>query len=172
MVKPRIRLLIHNVRSAYNVGSLLRSAEGLAVEQVYLSGYTPYPSAAGDSRLPHLQQKISRRIDKTALGAQDVLAWGHIKDPHKTLADLSTQGFMVLALEQTAEAKDLTSFRANKDCVLIVGNEVDGIDSELLKIASQHLQIPMLGHKESFNVAVAGAIALYHLRFISPSVDK
>ena len=76
----KIVVIAHNVRSANNVGSLFRTAEGLGVKKLYLSGYTPYPAMPTDERLPHTASKVSKQINKTALGAEESLAWGHIKD--------------------------------------------------------------------------------------------
>jgi tRNA G18 (ribose-2'-O)-methylase SpoU len=158
---------MHNVRSAHNVGSLLRTADGLGIEKVYLSGYTPYPATVSDSRLPHLQQKISSQIHKTALGAEKMVSWQHISEPIKLLGERSKSGFLSVALEQTPKAKDLTKFKTNSDIVLIVGSEISGVEPGLLEVADRHLYIPMAGQKESFNVAIAASLALYHLRFIA-----
>lgn len=161
-----IILIVHNVRSAHNVGSLLRTAEGLGVEKVYLTGYTPYPEAEDDERLPHIWQKMSRQIHKTALGAEKILAWEHHEDIKKLLGSLAQDGYQLAALEQTAKAISLRDFQPSGPVALIVGNEVDGVDKETLCQVSVHLQILMLGSKESFNVAVAAAMALYHLRYM------
>lgn len=161
----KIILVIHNVRSAYNVGSLLRTADGLGVERVYLAGYSPYPESKGDVRLPHIRQRLSRQIHKTALGAQETINWFHEEDINKILDSLVAEGYLIAALEQTPWAQDLNNFLPKTDIALVVGNEVAGLDSQTLKRISCHLKIPMLGQKESFNVAVAAAMALYHLRY-------
>jgi 23S rRNA (guanosine2251-2'-O)-methyltransferase len=161
----RLALVIHNVRSAHNVGSLLRSADGFGVEKVYLTGYTPYPELKYDNRLPHLRQKISKQIKKTALGAERSLNLIHEADIDKCLTELSADGFMIVALEQTPRAKNLIEFKTTKNIALILGNEVSGLESDVLKANPDHIKIPMLGQKESLNVSIAGAIALYHLRW-------
>ena len=164
--KRKIVLVIHNVRSAHNVGSLLRTAEGLGVEKVYITGYSPYPEAKTDERLPHVRQKTTRQINKTALGAEKLLSWERFGDIEKCLSGLGGDGYLVAALEQTTQALDLNKFYSNKDIALVVGNEVEGLDQATLGKINIHLQIPMLGQKESFNVAAAGAIGLYHLRYM------
>jgi 23S rRNA (guanosine2251-2'-O)-methyltransferase len=159
----KIVLVVHNVRSAHNVGSLLRSADGLGVEKVYLTGYTPYPWQKNDGRLPHLADKIDRQISKTALGAERSVPWQHTQNIDEVISLLKDGSFEITALEQTGKSQNLNTFKPARNIALIVGNEVEGIDAETLKLADVHLEIPMKGKKESFNVSVAGSIALYHL---------
>ncbi|MBX4190898.1 TrmH family RNA methyltransferase [Candidatus Saccharibacteria bacterium] len=160
----RIVLVIHNVRSALNVGSLLRTAEGFAVNEVYITGYTPYPEAKDDQRLPHHRRRTALQIHKTALGAEYLMNWHHQPNIKQCLERLSQNGYMLVGLEQTPDALDLNKFNPKQDLALIVGNEVTGLEKTVLKQMDQHLQIPMSGRKESFNVAIAAGIALYHLR--------
>jgi tRNA G18 (ribose-2'-O)-methylase SpoU len=141
----------------------LRTAEGLGIEEVILSGYTPYPPAAQDSRLPHEVRKIQQQIHKTALGAETLVHWRHEPDVFATLNRLKTEGCNIYALEQTKESIPLPSFKPPKDLVLIVGREVEGIETEVLAVCDGALEIPMRGHKESFNVVQAAAMALYHV---------
>jgi 23S rRNA (guanosine2251-2'-O)-methyltransferase len=161
----QIVLIIHNVRSAHNVGSLLRTAEGLGVKEVLITGYSPYPAMKDDERLPHLAEKAGRQIAKTALGTEDSINWRHIDDLTEPLEQLSARGFVIAALEQTGAAQPLNDYVPPDMIALIVGNEVSGIDDRSLKLSDVHLVIPMLGRKESFNVSAAGAMALYHLRY-------
>lgn len=158
-------LIAHNLRSAHNVGSLLRTGEGLGVQQVYLTGYTPYPLHKHDERLPHLAQKTDRQITKTALGAEKLVPWEHHPDINSVLVDLKRRGFTVAALEQDPGSSRLPDFEPAAKLALIVGREVEGIEPEILEICDHILEIPMSGHKESFNVAQAAAMALYHFRF-------
>jgi tRNA G18 (ribose-2'-O)-methylase SpoU len=160
-----IVLIIHNVRSAHNVGSLLRTADGLGVKKVVISGYSPYPKFSGDTRLPHIAAKAGRSIAKTSLGAEASVKWDYVDGLSETRADLSSEGYLIAALEQTDSAIDLSKFEPPPKVALVVGNEVDGLDRHTLESAKIHLKIPMLGSKESFNVSVAGAMALYHLRY-------
>jgi 23S rRNA (guanosine2251-2'-O)-methyltransferase len=161
-------LIVHNVRSTHNVGSLLRSADGFGVSHVYFTGYTPYPKKYNDERLPHIADKLQRQINKTALGADQNVPWSQSEEITRVIKNLKTKGFIIAALEQTKTAKDLSSFKPTGKIALIVGNEVDGVDAQTLGQADIHLQIPMRGKKESFNVAIAGSIALYEFS----SLDK
>ena len=162
-------LIAHNLRSTHNVGSLLRTADGLGVAKVILSGYTPYPIdttvEAADVRLPHLAAKIDRQIHKTALGAERSVPWEHASDPMPTLLSLRGDGWHIAALEQAAGSTPLPEFTPPDRTALLVGREVEGIEPELLVQADTILELPMLGDKESFNVAQAAAMALYHCRY-------
>lgn len=157
-------LVIHNVRSANNVGSMFRSADGLKVEKIYLTGYSPYPKSNNDKRLPHVSQKVARQINKTALGAEKTVAWEYSAEIDKTLKRLRDEGFMIAALEQTKNAVDLSDYKPLKSIAVVVGNEVSGLEHEVIEQCDLCLQIPMLGKKESLNVSIAAAICLYHLR--------
>lgn len=161
----KIVLIAHNLRSAHNVGSLLRTAEGLGVEKVCLTGYTPYPQTPSDGRLPHLARKIDKQIDKTALGAQHSQSWAHVEKIDKIIEDLKADGYAVAALEQNEAAQPLAGFRPPEKIAIIVGREVEGLETEVLKLTDCQLEIPMLGKKESFNVVQAAAMALYAIRY-------
>jgi 23S rRNA (guanosine2251-2'-O)-methyltransferase len=161
--KLKTVLIIHNVRSAHNVGSLLRSADGLGAAHAYFTGYTPYPKQKSDHRLPHISEKMERQITKTALGAEKSVSWSQEDDIKNVISRLKNEGFLIAALEQTPKAKNINEFTAHQNTALIIGNEVDGIDEQTLALADVHLQIPMRGKKESLNAAIAGSIALYRL---------
>lgn len=165
-MKPMKELIIvaHNLRSAHNVGSLLRTAEGLGV-RVMLCGYTPYPTLKNDTRLPHLALKISRQINKTALGAEASNIWQHASDILSLIDDYRRQGYSVIALEQTSQSKPLPEHVWATQAVLIVGREVEGLEEEIINLCDGALEIPMFGQKESFNVVQAAAMAMYHWRF-------
>ncbi|CAN5388409.1 hypothetical protein BH10PAT3_BH10PAT3_7080 [soil metagenome] len=158
-------LIAHNIRSAHNVGSLLRTAEGLGAAKVYLTGYTPHPSYIGDTRLPHISNKQDALIGKTSLGAERMVPWTYEEDIFTVLSRLRAQGYEIYALEQTADSVQLPGFKAGEKCALLLGSEVTGIAPELLAETSISLVIPMYGRKESFNVVQAAAMALYELRF-------
>jgi 23S rRNA (guanosine2251-2'-O)-methyltransferase len=96
-----IALVIHNVRSCHNVGSMLRTADGLGVARVFLTGYTPYPKSENDSRLPHEAEKVSRQIHKTSLGAENSVDWHYINNINEVIKDLKKQGYKIGALEQS-----------------------------------------------------------------------
>jgi 23S rRNA (guanosine2251-2'-O)-methyltransferase len=162
-----IVVIAHDVRSTHNVGSLLRTCEGLGVEQVYLTGYTPYPRQEADDRLPHLADKITRQIHKTALNAETLIPWRQSTDIAPVLQQLRAKGYAIAALEQTSNSIPLPSFAPPPKIVLLLGREVEGIEPALLAQCDLALEIPMSGRKESFNVVQAAAMALYHCRFYS-----
>jgi 23S rRNA (guanosine2251-2'-O)-methyltransferase len=160
-----IVLIVHNVRSAHNVGSLLRTADGLGIVHVFFTGYTPYPLQSNDSRLPHLARKIDIAIHKTALGAEQTVEWTHIETIEQCLQPLRDTGYTIAAVEQTPSAVRLPDYAPPQRIALVVGREVEGIEAEVLAQCEEVLEIPMFGRKESFNVSIAAAIALYHCRF-------
>lgn len=161
----QIILIAHNLRSSHNVGSLLRTAEGLGVEKVLLTGYTPYPLQADDTRLPHESAKMSRQIHKTALGAENQVIWEHHASVEPMLAGLRLDGWLTAAIEQAENSVPLPKFTPPRKIALLVGREVEGVEPEILALMDTVLEIPMYGHKESFNVVQAAAMALYHCRF-------
>lgn len=158
-----IVLIAHNLRSCHNVGSLLRTAEGLGIEQILLTGYTPYPLSEGDSRMPHIAKKLDSQIHKTALGAEKLVDWKHEEGIENVISTLKADGFVVAALEQTPNSTKLPKYSPPEKLALIVGREVEGIEQEVLKLCDIGLEIPMSGKKESFNVVQAAAMALYQL---------
>jgi 23S rRNA (guanosine2251-2'-O)-methyltransferase len=160
-----IIVIAHNIRSTHNVGSLLRTCEGLGVTKIYFTGYTPYPRMLTDIRLPHISRKINTAIQKTALGTEQTQVWKHVENIHEVITSLTAEGYSLCALEQTKNAQKLPDFKAPSKIALLLGSEVTGIQSELLEIIPIHLIIPMFGSKESFNVVQAAAMSLYHLRF-------
>ena len=156
-----IIVIVHNIRSTHNVGSIFRTAEGFGVKKIILSGYTPYPTIPHDSRLPHIRDKITAQIKKTALGAETMVPFSY----HESL-DLSHAEFAdyhVVALEQSPQSINLRDYQAPEKVALLLGEEVHGITPELLAQCRDILEIPMAGQKESFNVSVAAGIALYAL---------
>ncbi len=165
MPAQQLVLIAHNLRSSHNVGSLLRTADGLGVSKVILSGYTPYPLTSSDSRLPHLARKIDGQIVKTALGAEKLVTWEHQETIGPVISSLKAEGYKVYGLEQTADAIQLPEFSAPARLALIVGREVEGLEPEILDLCDGAVEIPMLGKKESFNVVQAAAMALYHCRY-------
>ncbi|MDQ2973041.1 MAG: TrmH family RNA methyltransferase [bacterium] len=156
-------LILDNIRSSHNVGSILRTCDGLGINEVYLCGITPYPKSKNDDRLPHLAEKTEKQISKTSLGAEKTVKWHYRKSVTETLDDLKSKSYVIAALEQTACSVSLSEYNKPVKLVLIVGNEVTGVSSVVLEICDSSLEIPMHGDKESFNVAVAAAIALYVL---------
>jgi tRNA G18 (ribose-2'-O)-methylase SpoU len=158
---PHLIVIAHNIRSTHNVGSIFRTCEGFGVEQLILTGYTPYPTFSGDTRLPHIRDKITMQIHKTALGAEQLVPFEY----HDTL-DLGTLDlapYRFVALEQAEPSVSLRDYRPSEHMVLILGEEVHGITADILSQCHDIVEIPMYGHKESFNVSVAAGIALYEL---------
>jgi tRNA G18 (ribose-2'-O)-methylase SpoU len=168
MNNHQVILIAHNLRSSYNVGSLLRTAEGLGVSHIYLTGYTPHPKINDDTRLPHEINKVTAQIHKTALGAENSIGWSYAPEIKELIKRLVEDGVTIAALEQTPRALSLGKFVPKGTTAIILGSEPEGLDNEILKIANIHFQIPMRGKKESFNVTVAAAIAVYHVLYVSP----
>lgn len=160
-----IVVIAHDMRSAHNVGSLFRTCEGLGVSKLLLTGITPYPRKKQEDRLPHLAEKLDKQIDKTALGATRMLRWEHLPDVEQVIRQLASAGYRVLALEQSTSSIPLPAYEPSDKVALLLGNEVSGLDEHLLSLASETLEIPMFGSKESFNVVQAAAMCLYKLRF-------
>jgi 23S rRNA (guanosine2251-2'-O)-methyltransferase len=139
----RFVVLLDNIRSAWNVGSILRSADGFGFDHAYLCGITPTPE--------------NEAVRKTSLGAEDYVAWSHRKDAVKLIEDLKLEGWKVCALEENERSKPLAAgIRENRNTALIVGSEVTGVDPEIFFI-------PMSGGKRSFNAAIAFGIAAFAL---------
>jgi 23S rRNA (guanosine2251-2'-O)-methyltransferase len=158
-------LIAHNLRSAHNVGSLLRTADGLAVREVIFSGYTPYPLLEDDTRLPHIAAKVDRQVVKTALGAERSQAWRAVPGIEQVISELKRDGYTVVALEQTGRSEKLPDYQPPGKVAIVVGNEVEGLKPAEVAYCAAALMIPMLGSKESLNVVQAAAMALYHCRF-------
>lgn len=154
MDTPTTYLIIHNVRSAHNVGSLLRTADGLGVTKVFLTGYTGAP-------IDRFGRKDSK-IAKVSLGAEDSVPWEK-RDVTELITELKKNRVAIVVLEQAPHAVPLYDYHPRGALALVVGNEVDGVSSEVLELADTVVEIPMRGEKESLNVSNAGAIALYAL---------
>ena len=159
-------LVLHNIRSTYNVGAILRTAEGLGVRKVILSGYTP--KLDDNHLLPHLREKLNKEIHKVALGAEDLLDIYSCGDIFSKLKEFKKQGWQILGLENNIEKENLICLndsdlknKLSDKMVLILGEEVNGIDYSLHDIIDLFIEIPMKGKKESFNVSVAAGIAIY-----------
>ena len=164
----KLRVVLHNIRSCYNVGAILRTAEGLGVSGVVLSGYTPRVHDAG--LLPHLREKLDKEIHKTALGAEELVNIYSSGDILSDLREWREQGWQIVGLENNIQDervvalndKELAGWLSDK-VVLVLGEEVDGIDYSLYDIIDWFIEIPMRGQKESFNVSVAAGIAMWEL---------
>lgn len=142
-------LLLDNIRSILNVGALFRTCDGAGFERIVLTGFTPTPPR--------------REISKTAIGAENFVLWEYYKDPVGYVRELQEQGFKVFVLEQTPKSIGFQSIASmeHEDICLILGNEIEGVRKELIDIADYCVEIPMLGKKQSLNVATAGGICMY-----------
>lgn len=157
-------LVAHNLRSMHNVGSLLRSGEVFAVEKVWVTGFTPYPTYPGDERDAKLQDKQTRRMARAAAGAEQTMPLEHHPDVHGLLGSLREQGYAVAGLEIDPDAGAVADYPPEQKVALLLGDEVFGIDPSLREACDVLLQIPMYGQKFSLNVSVAAGIALYSLQ--------
>ena len=155
---PHITLLVHNIRSTHNVGAIFRTAEGFGVTEIVLSGYTPYPRLeTGDPRLPHIAEKLTAQIHKTALGAETMVPFHYIETIEEWLEENQrTSQLPVIALEQSEPSTMLPDFTPPEEFALLLGEEVHGIPPGLLERCDQSVEIPMYGQK---------GIALYGLLF-------
>lgn len=160
-----IVVIAHDIRSTHNIGSLLRTAEGLGINHVYISGLSPYPTEPADTRLPHIHQKLTRQIHKTALGAETSQSWSHINMLDSLIVKLKADGYRIVGLEQAPQSVKLPDYKPPQKLAIVLGREVDGLDKNLIKQCDDIIEIPMFGSKESFNVVQAAAMALYHCKF-------
>jgi len=149
MKEQEVYLILHNIRSAYNVGSIFRTADAAGVKKVYLCGYTPTPD--------------NQKVVKTSLGAEKYIPWEYYKQTWRLLKKLNANGIQIIALEQTKKSADYRQFKPRFPLALVVGNEVRGLSKKILTYVDKIIAIPMYGRKESLNVAVAAGIALYKL---------
>ncbi len=149
MKKQEIYLILHNVRSAYNVGSIFRTADAAGINKMYVCGYSPTPD--------------DKKVAKTALGAEKFVPWEYYKQTWRLLEKLKKDGMQIVALEQTKKSVDYKKFRPRFPLALVVGNEVRGLSKRILKYCDEIIEIPMHGKKESLNVSVAVGIAIFKL---------
>lgn len=154
-----IIVIAHNIRSILNLGSIIRSAECFGIGKVFTSGWTP----SIDHGLPHIRTKLKQQLHKTALGAEDIVDISYSDDIKKLINQLKADGFQIVGLEQSIESIELPAFVASPKTALLLGEEVDGIDPQLMNMCDKLIEIPMFGQKESLNVSVATGIALYEI---------
>jgi 23S rRNA (guanosine2251-2'-O)-methyltransferase len=150
----RVVVLLDNIRSLYNTGSILRTADASGVERVVLCGITPRPDQGSRQR---------RAIAKTALGAEDSVAWEYQPDAHAALQLLAAQGYQLVAVETSPNAVNLFEWTPRWPVCVVFGHEVDGVSSNLEAHVGTVIRIPMLGQKRSLNVATAAGVVLYEL---------
>jgi len=145
----KIIVICHNIRSAFNIGSIFRTADGVGVSKIILGGYSAYP--------PH------PKIEKVALGAQNSMPHERFWQTWQVIENLKKKGYHIVALEQNKKAKNIFNFKPKYPLALIVGNEKRGLSKKILTRCDKIVFIPMHGHKESLNVSVAFGIAIYQL---------
>ncbi|MEK7209055.1 MAG: TrmH family RNA methyltransferase [Patescibacteria group bacterium] len=152
---PKICLLLHNIRSAHNVGAIFRTAEAAGVEKIYLIGYTPPPIDRFG--------RASRAIAKTALGAEKFIEWERYSRASLLFWKLKAKNYKLIALEQSPDSIDYRQVKITGPTAIIVGNEVRGLPRSILNKGEVIAEIPMGGKKESLNVSVATGIFLFQL---------
>ena len=143
-------VVLNNIRSLHNVGSIFRTADAVGVKKIWLCGITGYPPQGG--------------IDKTALGAQDHVPWEYRQDGLKLLKELKSQGYQIVLLEQMQGALSHDEFIPQSPVCLVIGNEISGVSDDWLKICDCAVEIEMAGIKNSLNAAVAFGVLAYHIR--------
>lgn len=154
-------ICLHDIRSAYNVGAVFRNADAFGINKVFLSGYTPTP-------------ENNIEVSKTAIGAEEYVSWCHHSQWSTCLEKLKKRNVCIIAVEQTHQSIPITSFNyaniTNKRLAFVFGNEVKGLDDQVLGSADYHLIIPQFGSKHSLNLSVATGVILYDL--VSKSIFK
>ena len=148
-------LILENLRSIENTASIFRTADGFKVSKIILIGTTPTPL----DRFGRKRQDFA----KVSLGAEETVDWEYKKEIRLVIDNLKEEGFQIIALEQTHDAKDLKSLGKSDRFAIIVGNEVTGVSKKALDVSDVVAEIPMLGYKESLNVSVAAGVALFVL---------
>jgi len=158
----KVRVILHNIRSMHNVGSVFRSSDAFGISEIILSGYTPTPPRD--------------EINKTAIGAEEFVDWRFVDDIVSEIQFLKKSGYKILGLEQTDTSVSILDLELSLSdkCCIVMGNEITGIDEELLHLADQFVTIPQYGHKHSLNVSVATGITFYALlqKFYSKKISS
>ncbi len=148
--KNKIVAVLDNIRSMHNVGSVFRTADAFLLEAICLCGYTPQP--------PH------RDIHKTALGATETVDWLYYETTMAAVNDLQQRGYKIYAVEQVEGSISLEKFSSSNEKIAVVfGNEVEGVDADILPLCDGYIEIPQLGTKHSLNISVAAGIVLWKL---------
>jgi len=158
-MQKQFYLILHNIRSAYNVGAIFRTADGAGVNHIYLTGYTPTPPDGSQI----YTTKPERKIIKTALGAIEHVDWSSHDVIDGVLETLKKDSIQIVALEQGDNSVNYKKFKTDRSIALVLGNEPVGIDERTLALCDIMIDIPMRGHKQSLNVSVAAGIAIYEL---------
>ncbi len=155
MKQPQIIIVLDNIRSVHNVGSIFRTADSVGVSAIYLVGTTPTPvDRFGRKR---------KDLAKVALGAENSVSWKYFINAKKVINELKDDGYTIIPLEQDRKSIDYKKIKLKEKMVVVFGNEVDGVSKDILRISDQIAEIPMRGKKESLNVAVSAGIFLFRI---------
>lgn len=157
-----IVIILSDVRSCYNVGSIFRTADGAGVSKVACCGITPYPRLPDDSRSEKIIENNTKMIHKTALDAENSIEFTHFSTTLEAIEFYTSKNYQIVALEnKVSNTQNIFEFKPDSKVALVVGSETDGLDSQVLKLCNATVEIPMHGIKNSLNVSVAAGIALY-----------
>ena len=146
-----VKVILHNIRSLHNVGSVFRSSDAFGISELIISGYTATPPRP--------------EINKTAIGAEESVKWQYVEHPTGIISDLKKDGYSILGMEQTDSSIPLNKLNVDNyaNICIVMGNEVTGIDDDILPLMDEFVAIPQYGQKHSLNVSVAAAVMLYAL---------
>ncbi len=147
--KNPVIAVLENVRSAYNVGSVFRTADAFLIEAIYITGYTARP--------PH------KEIKKTALGAEDTVDWKYFPNANEAILELKRNGYKIFAVEQVENSISLEKFDCDDKVAVIFGNEVTGVEQSTIALCDGTIEIPQLGMKHSLNIATAAGVVLWEM---------
>lgn len=153
--EKEIAVLLHDIRSTHNVGSIFRTADTLGVSKIYISGYTPTPLDKFN--------RPRKDIAKVALGAEKTISWEQIHNPNLLVKKLKKDGFQIVAVEQSEKSVDYKKVKIENKVLFIVGNEVSGMEKDMMSLCDVIAEIPQRGEKESLNVSVAFGVALFRM---------
>lgn len=153
--RMQIVVILHNIRSVHNVGSIFRTCDAVGVGILYLCGYTPQPV----DRFGRVRADMA----KVALGAEKSVKWNYAEDIKKCITSLKKDGFNIIGVEQAENSVDYKKVKAGEKAAFIFGNEPNGIEKEVLDMCDMIAEIPMKGEKESLNVSVSAGIALFRM---------
>lgn len=150
-----VAVLIHDIRSTHNVGSIFRTSDAAGVNKIYLSGFSPTPVDKFN--------RPRKDIAKVALGAEKTIPWEYVEDPYKLIKKLKKDGFEIVGLEQADNSMDYKKFKPKEKLLFVVGSEVFGMDKKMISFCDNIIEIPMKGKKESLNVSVAFGVAIFRI---------
>jgi len=160
-MKNELYLILDNIRSLYNVGSIFRIADCVGVRKIYITGITPYPTLSNDPRKPWEIERIQKQLHKTALGAELSIPWAYYPNIDIIVKQINSENIPIFILESNEISKNIYSIEFPNRCALIVGNEIYGVNQSLINQSTKIIHIPMVGIKESLNVSTATSIACY-----------